>query len=68
MYPPTSTGHYDVCGNLWEWGEDHLNGFPGGHTDYLYDDFSTPFYDGRHTMIMVKKSACYAFLVAWLWL
>ena len=55
MFAPTSTGHYDVYGSLWEWGEDHFNGFPGSHNDYLYDDYSTPFYDGRYNMIMVHS-------------
>lgn len=53
MFAASATGHHDVYGNLWEWGEDHWNGFPGAHTDYLYEDFSTPFYDGKHNMMMV---------------
>ena len=54
MFPPTSMGFYDVYGNVWEWTEDHFNGLPGFKTSYLYDDFSTPCFDGRHTMIMVR--------------
>ena len=53
MYAPSPTGHYDVYGNLWEWVEDHFNGLPGFKTTYLYDDFSTPFYDDRHNLITV---------------
>ncbi len=37
---------------MWEWCEDHFNGLPGFKTSYLYDDFSTPCFDGRHNMIM----------------
>lgn len=55
MFAASATGHYDVYGNLWEWGEDHFNGFPGFKTTYFYDDFSAPFFDGRHTMIMVQS-------------
>lgn len=41
-----------MFGNVWEWCEDHFNGLPGGKTHYLYDDFSSPCYDGRHNIIM----------------
>lgn len=37
---------------MWEWTEDHFNGLPGMLTDYLYDDFSTPCFDGRHNIIL----------------
>ena len=37
---------------MWEWTEDHFNALPGSETHYLYDDFSTPCYDGRHNVIM----------------
>jgi len=64
MYPPTAAGFYDVFGNVWEWTEDHFNGLPGFKTTYLYDDFSSPCFDGRHTLLMVStrviemSSAC----------
>lgn len=54
MFPPTSTGFHDVYGNVWEWTEDDFNGLPGFKTTYLYDDFSTPCFDGKHTMMMVR--------------
>ena len=54
MYPPTSMGVHDVYGNVWEWTEDHFNGLPGFSTTFLYDDFSTPCFDGRHNVIMVR--------------
>jgi formylglycine-generating enzyme required for sulfatase activity len=45
-------GFNDVFGNTWEWCEDHFNGLPGFKTSYMYDDFSTPCFDGRHNIIM----------------
>ena len=41
-----------MFGNVWEWCEDHFNGLPGFKTSYLYDDFSTPCFDGRHNIII----------------
>lgn len=52
MYPSNNQGFNDVFGNVWEWTEDHFNGFPGMKTHFLYDDFSTPCFDGRHNIIM----------------
>ena len=63
MFPPTSMGFYDVYGNVWEWVEDHFNGLPGFKTTYLYDDFSTPCFDGRHTMITVSVKTSKNFAV-----
>lgn len=52
LYPANEKGFHDVFGNVWEWCEDHFNGLPGFKTTYLYDDFSTPCFDGRHNIIM----------------
>ncbi len=52
LYPPNKSGFYDVFGNLWEWLEDNFNGLPTSVSHYLYDDFSTPTYDGRHNMLL----------------
>ncbi|XP_051867130.1 uncharacterized protein LOC127567942 isoform X2 [Pristis pectinata] len=52
MYPPNEAGFHDVFGNVWEWTEDHFNGLPGFDTTYLYDDFSSPCFDGKHTIIL----------------
>jgi formylglycine-generating enzyme required for sulfatase activity/SAM-dependent methyltransferase len=52
MYPPTSTGFYDVHGNVWEWAEDHFAPLPGFEIHYLYDDFSAPCFDGWHNLIL----------------
>ena len=63
MFPANSLGFYDVYGNVWEWLEDQFNGLPGFKTHYLYDDFSTPCFDGRHTMMTVSvcmsMNVCY---------
>lgn len=52
MYPPSKAGICDVFGNVWEWAEDHFNGFGEFRDHHLYNDFSTPCFDGRHNMIM----------------
>ena len=57
MYPPTQAGFCDVFGNVWEWVEDHVNGFCRFKSHMLYDDFSTPFFDGKHNMIMVRRAS-----------
>ncbi len=62
MYPSSSMGLYDVYGNVWEWTEDHFNGLPGFKTSYLYDDFSSPCFDGRHNMILVRYHSLVAIL------
>ena len=56
MYPPNAAGFYDTYGNVWEWVEDQFNGLPGFKTNYLYDDFSSPCFDGLHTMMLVSVS------------
>ncbi len=55
LYPANTMGFHDVYGNVWEWVEDHFNGFPGFKTNFLYDDFSSPCFDGRHNMILVRE-------------
>ncbi|KAL3870051.1 hypothetical protein ACJMK2_042668 [Sinanodonta woodiana] len=52
MYPPTELGFHDVFGNVWQWTEDHFNGLDGFSSHWLYDDFSTPCFDGRHNIIL----------------
>lgn len=51
-FAPTAGGFHDVLGNVWEWCEDHFNPLPGFTVDPLYDDFSTPCFDGEHQMIL----------------
>lgn len=49
---PSTAGFHDTHGNVWEWVEDHFAGLPGFQHHFLYDDFSTPCFDGWHTMIL----------------
>ncbi|XP_045158623.2 uncharacterized protein LOC123524473 [Mercenaria mercenaria] len=51
MYLPNDCGFYDVFGNVWQWTEDQFNGLCE-HTHMLYDDFSSPCYDGKHNVIL----------------
>lgn len=43
---------YDVFGNAWQWCEDHFAALPEFEVHPLYDDFSSPCFDGKHHMIM----------------
>jgi len=64
-------GFYDVMGNVWQWTESTIDGFTGFEVHPLYDDFSTPTFDGKHNLIKggswistgneAIKSARYAF-------
>nr|MDA3852990.1 5-histidylcysteine sulfoxide synthase [Bacteroidales bacterium] len=42
---------YDLVGNVWQWTETPLTGFPGFKVHPLYDDFSAPTFDGLHHII-----------------
>ncbi|WP_321333929.1 5-histidylcysteine sulfoxide synthase [uncultured Bacteroides sp.] len=42
---------YDVAGNVWQWTETPITGFAGFRVHPLYDDFSTPTFDGKHNLI-----------------
>lgn len=62
---------FDVVGNVWQWTETPIFPFDGFKVHPLYDDFTTPTYDGRHNIIKggswiatgneALKSARYAF-------
>ncbi len=41
----------DLYGNTWHWLVDQFNPLEGFKIDPLYDDFSTPCFDGKHQMI-----------------
>ena len=41
---------YDLIGNVWQWTETPINGYTGFEVHPLYDDFSTPTYDGKHNL------------------
>mmetsp|Transcript_68673 Transcript_68673/g.123751 ORF Transcript_68673/g.123751 Transcript_68673/m.123751 type:complete len:962 (+) Transcript_68673:88-2973(+) len=49
---PSPTGHHDAMGNAWEWTEDHFNPLEGYKVHEVYEDFSSPCFDGRHHIIM----------------
>jgi 5-histidylcysteine sulfoxide synthase/putative 4-mercaptohistidine N1-methyltranferase len=42
---------FDVLGNAWQWTETPIYPFAGFEVHRLYDDFSTPTFDGRHNLI-----------------
>lgn len=42
---------FDVVGNVWQWTTTPINGLEGFKVHPLYDDFSTPTFDGKHTLI-----------------
>ena len=42
---------YDIQGNVWQWTETPIYPFQGFQVHPLYDDFSTPTFDGRHNII-----------------
>ncbi|MFT6924461.1 MAG: 5-histidylcysteine sulfoxide synthase/putative 4-mercaptohistidine N1-methyltransferase [Psychromonas sp.] len=42
---------FDLFGNVWQWTESAIDGFEGFQVDPLYDDFSTPTFDGQHNLI-----------------
>ncbi|WP_312828975.1 putative 4-mercaptohistidine N1-methyltransferase, partial [Pantoea anthophila] len=62
---------FDIVGNVWQWTTTPINGFEGFRVHPLYDDFSTPTFDGKHSLIKggswistgneALKSARYAF-------
>mmetsp|Transcript_26503 Transcript_26503/g.55811 ORF Transcript_26503/g.55811 Transcript_26503/m.55811 type:complete len:417 (+) Transcript_26503:309-1559(+) len=52
FFPPSHTGHRDTVGNAWEWTEDHFNPLKNFEVHHVYDDFSTPCFDGKHSMIV----------------
>ncbi|MFT5636265.1 MAG: 5-histidylcysteine sulfoxide synthase/putative 4-mercaptohistidine N1-methyltransferase [Cognaticolwellia sp.] len=42
---------FDVIGNTWQWTESAIDGYAGFNVHPLYDDFSTPTFDGKHNLI-----------------
>ena len=44
-------GFFDIVGNVWQWTETAIDGFNGFAVHPLYDDFSTPTFDGKHNLI-----------------
>jgi 5-histidylcysteine sulfoxide synthase/putative 4-mercaptohistidine N1-methyltranferase len=62
---------FDVVGNVWQWTQTQIYPFDGFRVHPLYDDFTTPTFDGRHALFKggswisagneSRKSARYAF-------
>jgi len=46
----TTSGFSDIIGNVWQWTEMPIAGFPGFEVHPYYDDFSTPTFDTRHNL------------------
>ncbi|TKB50473.1 5-histidylcysteine sulfoxide synthase [Ferrimonas sediminicola] len=44
-------GLFDVVGNVWQWTDTAIKGFGGFEVHPLYDDFSTPTFDGKHNLM-----------------
>ena len=52
--PITEFAHgplFDVIGNVWQWTETPIYPFENFEVHDLYDDFTTPTFDGRHNLI-----------------
>lgn len=49
-------GFHDVIGNVWQWTETAIDGFDGFEVHPIYDDFSTPTFDGKHHLF---KGGCW---------
>jgi 5-histidylcysteine sulfoxide synthase/putative 4-mercaptohistidine N1-methyltranferase len=47
-----SKGVRGVRGNVWQWAGDWFSALPGFDVHRLYDDFSTPCFDGEHAIII----------------
>lgn len=44
-------GFFDVIGNVWQWLETPTYPFSGFEVHPIYDDFTTPTFDGQHNLI-----------------
>ncbi len=42
---------FDLLGNVWQWSSSPIDGYDGFSIHSLYDDFSTPTFDGKHNLI-----------------
>lgn len=49
-------GLFDIIGNVWQWTETTIDAFSGFEVHPVYDDFSTPTFDGKHNIF---KGGCF---------
>ena len=49
-------GLFDLVGNVWQWTETPIDGYNGFKVHPIYDDFSTPTFDGKHNLF---KGGCW---------
>ncbi|MEA1918056.1 MAG: 5-histidylcysteine sulfoxide synthase [Campylobacterota bacterium] len=42
---------YDVVGNVWQWSCEAIDAYEGFSVHPIYDDFSTPTFDGKHNLM-----------------
>ena len=47
-----ASGFGDIVGNVWQHSVTPMDGFPGFKTHPLYEDFTTPTFDGLHARIL----------------
>lgn len=52
FFAANAQGVHDLFGNVWQWAEDQFNPLDNFKVHPLYDDFSTPCFDGKHQMIL----------------
>ena len=43
-------GFFDIIGNSWQWTETPIDAYEGFEVHPIYDDFSTPTFDGKHNV------------------
>ncbi|WP_069790584.1 5-histidylcysteine sulfoxide synthase [Cyanobacterium sp. IPPAS B-1200] len=48
----SDAGIYDLRGNLWEWLGDKFTPLSGFKPHFLYQDYSQPFFDNRHYLLV----------------
>ena len=46
-----TAGFGDVQGNVWQWTETPIGGYPGFEVHPVYDDFSVPTFDTQHNLM-----------------